>query len=214
MEINIQKKKKPVWPWILALIILGVIIWFVYTQYGEEVEEQIDTTIENTTSQNNEMEDISEPIEVETAYYDEVKDFIYFVENHHEQVGLQTNYTARATVYLAHAISTLVNKEHSEDEEINAKRLALLRTAELLIADTTSITNTIHIKEAFNHAVELLAFMQKKDYPQLKPEMNNLERVAKSLVSEDGVAPRLSDEKEFLLYSKLAIQAISEIDTF
>ncbi|MER2996681.1 hypothetical protein [Pontibacter populi] len=27
VEINIEKKKKPVWPWILLLIIVGLIIW-------------------------------------------------------------------------------------------------------------------------------------------------------------------------------------------
>ncbi|WP_162345674.1 hypothetical protein [Pontibacter fetidus] len=30
VEINIEKKKKPVWPWILLLIILGLLVWAIY----------------------------------------------------------------------------------------------------------------------------------------------------------------------------------------
>ena len=30
VEINIEKKKKPVWPWILLLVILGLLIWAIY----------------------------------------------------------------------------------------------------------------------------------------------------------------------------------------
>lgn len=30
VEINIEKKKKPVWPWILLLIIVALLIWAIY----------------------------------------------------------------------------------------------------------------------------------------------------------------------------------------
>lgn len=37
-EINIEKKKKPVWPWILLIILLALIGWAIYefaTQDGD-----------------------------------------------------------------------------------------------------------------------------------------------------------------------------------
>ena len=30
VEINIERKKKPVWPWILLLLIVGLLIWAIY----------------------------------------------------------------------------------------------------------------------------------------------------------------------------------------
>ena len=30
VEINIEKKKKPVWPWILLLVIVALLIWAIY----------------------------------------------------------------------------------------------------------------------------------------------------------------------------------------
>jgi type VI protein secretion system component VasF len=48
-QINIERKKTPVWPWILALILLALIAWaiyeFVYDRDQTEVyEEEIPAT--------------------------------------------------------------------------------------------------------------------------------------------------------------------------
>ena len=38
-EISIEKKKKPVWPWILLLVVVGLIIWAVIDMTNDnEVE--------------------------------------------------------------------------------------------------------------------------------------------------------------------------------
>ncbi|MEJ8800739.1 hypothetical protein [Pontibacter sp. H249] len=29
-EINIERKKKPIWPWILLLVIVALLIWAIY----------------------------------------------------------------------------------------------------------------------------------------------------------------------------------------
>lgn len=49
-QINIERKKTPVWPWILALILLALIAWAVYefvykpNQQEERYEETTPTT--------------------------------------------------------------------------------------------------------------------------------------------------------------------------
>ncbi|WP_018477686.1 hypothetical protein [Pontibacter roseus] len=48
VEINIEKKKKPVWPWILLLIILALIGWAVYEMLSSPAADSVDTTT-NTT---------------------------------------------------------------------------------------------------------------------------------------------------------------------
>jgi hypothetical protein len=30
VEINIEKKKKPMWPWILLLVIVALLVWAIY----------------------------------------------------------------------------------------------------------------------------------------------------------------------------------------
>lgn len=40
-EINIERKKKPVWPWLLLLLIVALLIWAIFelTNNNEEVDE-------------------------------------------------------------------------------------------------------------------------------------------------------------------------------
>jgi len=40
-EINIERKKKPVWPWILLLVIVALLVWAIY----ELTNDRGDTTL-------------------------------------------------------------------------------------------------------------------------------------------------------------------------
>ena len=37
-EIRIERKRKPIWPWLLALLLLALIIWALY-QFTNQPEE-------------------------------------------------------------------------------------------------------------------------------------------------------------------------------
>jgi hypothetical protein len=214
MEINIKRKKKPVWPWLIALLILGVIIWILYTQFGEEIDQQIDNVQDTSQNMKQEPEIKAEDGYEEIAYYEEVKDFVNYIENNETQEEVQPNYTANATVYLAQALSRLVDREHRGDQDIEEKRDALLSSVEYILNDSISSHQSFFISEAFNNAAALMTAMQKKDYPDLKPQIQNIERVAKSIEIDDLSFDYKSSVKEFFIASKVALQAISEIDTF
>ncbi|MEJ8755585.1 hypothetical protein WG947_01140 [Pontibacter sp. H259] len=40
-EINIERRKKPVWPWILLLLIVALLIWAIYEMTNDR--DDIDT---------------------------------------------------------------------------------------------------------------------------------------------------------------------------
>ncbi|MBJ6118229.1 hypothetical protein JAO76_08505 [Pontibacter sp. BT310] len=42
VEINVERKKKPVWPWILLLLIVGLIIWAIVEMTNDNNETVID----------------------------------------------------------------------------------------------------------------------------------------------------------------------------
>lgn len=53
-EINIEKKKKPVWPWILLLVLLALIGWVIYDYMSDgeiATSEPAPTTIELVAQQ-------------------------------------------------------------------------------------------------------------------------------------------------------------------
>ncbi|MDR7371440.1 hypothetical protein [Flavobacterium aquidurense] len=47
-EIKIEKKK-PIWPWIAAVLIIGAIIYYIFAM-DHEVQNDSSTEIENSTS--------------------------------------------------------------------------------------------------------------------------------------------------------------------
>ncbi|CAN5244888.1 hypothetical protein BH23BAC1_BH23BAC1_13230 [soil metagenome] len=214
MEINIKRKKKPVWPWLVALLILGVIIWILYTQFGDEIDEQIENVQDTSLNIKQEPELRSEAEYDEIAYYDEVKDFVNYIENNEPQEEIHPNFTANATVYLAQALSRLVDKEHLGDQNIEVKREAFLASVEAILQDSTGTMQSLLISEAFNNASALMTAMQKKDYPNLKSYVSDVERVAKTIEVDNLSLEYRSNIKEFFVASKIALQAISEIDTY
>lgn len=46
-EIKIEKKK-PVWPWIVALLLIGALVYYVFLK-DDEVQTERTTEIENTS---------------------------------------------------------------------------------------------------------------------------------------------------------------------
>lgn len=215
MEINIKKKKNPVWPWIVAILVILAILFFLYTQYGDEVEEQINNNQNNETSYVQPADDVQLDVvkaQDDIAYYDEVKDFISFVEFNQEETP--QNYTEKATIYLAQALNKMVDLEHVGDAAIEAKREALMLTLEAIKNDSSSAQHPQMISLAFTQSAELMTAMQRKDYPALQPQIKNVENIAKSIQPGQLLAERLLHEKEFFLLTKVALKAISEIDTF
>lgn len=43
-EINIERKKRPVWPWILLLIILALLAWAIYEMTNDRDEYETEET--------------------------------------------------------------------------------------------------------------------------------------------------------------------------
>jgi hypothetical protein len=46
-EIKIEKKK-PIWPWIVAVLLIGALVYFIFLKDNETINES-STEIENTT---------------------------------------------------------------------------------------------------------------------------------------------------------------------
>jgi len=47
-EIKIEKKK-PIWPWIVALLIIGALIYYIFVK-DQETQSESNIEIENSTS--------------------------------------------------------------------------------------------------------------------------------------------------------------------
>lgn len=41
-EINIERKKRPIWPWLLLILLVGLLIWGLYEFTNEPDEVEVD----------------------------------------------------------------------------------------------------------------------------------------------------------------------------
>lgn len=87
-EIKIEKKTTPVWPWILlALAVIALLIYlFAFNGDGDENDEMNEITTE-------------EPADIgQVAPDNSTVEFVSFIEEDTEQMGLDHEYTNEALV--------------------------------------------------------------------------------------------------------------------
>ncbi|MDX5348288.1 MAG: hypothetical protein LPJ89_02020 [Hymenobacteraceae bacterium] len=59
-EINIQRKKRPVWPWIVGLLVIIALIWLLSEAFDNDREE-IDNTDKTEMQENHDRNPATTP---------------------------------------------------------------------------------------------------------------------------------------------------------
>ncbi|HEX7243756.1 MAG TPA: hypothetical protein VF263_25940 [Longimicrobiaceae bacterium] len=51
-DINVERKQRSIWPWLLGLIVLALLVWLLASMFNrdDDVEERETTTVESTTT--------------------------------------------------------------------------------------------------------------------------------------------------------------------
>ena len=119
-EIKIEKKK-PIWPWILALLVLALIIYFLFfkntTVIKNETNTNRDTIVDRTEMQDDQYIDDN---------LTDVAAFVAFVKNDDGKMTLDHEYSHNALTKLIDAteeISSKVNFDSKMDLD-NARKFA------------------------------------------------------------------------------------------
>ena len=199
-EINVERKrnKKPVWPWIVAVILIVGIIWLLAGTGGDEDYETVDNT-ETIQNQNQPMED------QQTG--NPVAEFISFVEQGKGEVGLSHNYTQNGLQHLADALAYL----HSQNQTVNGNQYLteISNTASEIVNDTDSRQHADKIRSAFVATANFMQSLPESAYPDMKEEANDLMNSAEEIKSGELATDQADEIKGF--FSDVA-DALSEID--
>lgn len=158
-EIKIEKKP-PVWPWILlGLLLVGFLVyWFALREDG--------------TDDNMAMEEV----EVENTTTGPVAEYLTFVDNDTEPMGLDHEYAHDGLMKLTAATQAVADQA---DYDVKADLDQVKEYANKIEVDPTATTHANSIQKAAEILAGSLHKMQEAKYPQLGNE-------AQSVVSAAG----------------------------
>lgn len=211
-EIHIQKKKKPVWPWILAaVVVLAIILWIVVDTDNNDQQRQ--TAVVDQTEQIQQQDAFTD--QQDNQRTDAVDDFISFVQesNAREEMDLDHDYTAEGISLLSAALNDMVNQLGVEDVDMQQKRDNLNRKADQIQQDPASTQHADTIRSAFISSADIMSNLQQQHFPNLDGEVNNVRETAQAVDPNTLTLEQKQNVKAFFSSSAQALHEMTNRNT-
>ncbi len=205
-EIHIEKKKKPIWPWILGALLLAVVIWIVVDSTNSKDDSQRQVVTTQTTRQQEDF--YTDQQEIQNT--DAVDDFINFVQegNAREDMDIDHEYTAEGIRLLSVALNDVVNQLGVDDVNMQQKKENLNRKADQIQKNPTSTQHADTLKSAFISSAEIMSNIQKEHFPNLNSQVNNISETAQAI---DPNTQTLNQKHNVKAFFSSAAQALHEM---
>lgn len=158
-EIKIEKKK-PVWPWVLAGIILVALLIFYFAN------DDNDEAVRNT-EQETELSDVNTMDRNNSA----VVAYVQFVDEEQGRMGEDHEYTQEAFHKLTEAVRTLAQEK---GHDIRADLDQAEQAADEITNDPAATNHAQHIKSAADALTRAMTNMQQAYYPDLEDDAQEL----------------------------------------
>lgn len=200
-EIEIQRKKPPIWPWILGALVLVALLWFLVDQTGQREPDQ--DTVANITG----IEPAAEPT---GPMLNEVQQFVTFVRENQptEEMGLNHEYTSTGIRNLADALNAIAKQTDNHNDQIEQKHEELLQMADQIQKDPESTQHANVIRDAFTTSADLMEQLQRNLYPHLNDQVAEVRQAAQSVDPGNLTLDQKIDVKQFFERASDAVQAM------
>ncbi|WP_029033856.1 hypothetical protein [Salinimicrobium terrae] len=191
-EIKIEKKK-PIWPWIiLVLVILAILYFLVFADDDEEVLDEIETE---------QVEEVWEEDEVETTNWDDeewdtgegVEGYLTYISDN-EKMGIDHEYTNNAILELINAVQA---KADEMNYDISADMQSVRQDAQQIETDPMSLNHANTIKDAGTKLANILERMQQEEFPNLASDVEEVKTAAQNIDASTPTLDQKDQIKEF-----------------
>ena len=203
-DINIEKKKstKPVWPWILAALLLIGAIWAIAEMTGEPEGAEVAVAEEQFA----EEPIVREPQSNLMAENAEVESFVSYIEDKDikERMGEEHQLTAEALMKLSAALEGLSQNEQAYLEQINEIREA----AQEIQTNPQSDQHANLVTNAFSSAASVLSQIQQELYPDARSTVEELQEVAQEM---EAGTPLTEQKNKVQTFFETAADALEEM---
>lgn len=202
-DIDIEKKKRPVWPWIVAILLAAAVIWWVADdddEYGDEV-----STVQTEQQYDDTERERDRTAGEQTAGAGAAMAYVNFIEENGQQVTKSHQYTHKAMTHLSKAVEAIAQENNVAIE--NKQELNNLKEkADQLKEERSSTKHANIMAEAFTSAAKVINNIQDKQYPDLKQPASEVMNAAKDVKPDVLATNQKSEIKNFFDKSASAIE--------
>lgn len=225
-DIDIQKKSKPVWPWILGVLLLIAVAWVTIDALNDGGPETGETAIldrpvvtEQPVVVVPEPEEglIEEPTSEVIAQAEEAelqgpaKDFVTFVDTSKASadMGLHHEYTSTGIQQLSSALSYIVETKFADDVELGKRKDLMEKKANQIQKDPMSLKHANMIQDAFVAASNVMDRLQQTGYPDLEEKVKDAKKAAKEINVSKPTLEQKDNVKNFFEESSEVVEAMA-----
>lgn len=197
-EIKI-KKKAPIWPWILGVLILAAIIYFlVFANDGTDDIDDVDDTV-TTTEQIVEKDTVDQTRNDQTRsdsiHLRDVKDinaYTTFISDPNMKVDHEFS-SAALTKLIAATKETADELDINIDADLNAAK----KLSDEITKDPQSLSHANKIKDAAENITNALKTIQTEKFPQLNSQFEALNDAVSNIKVDTPTLDQKNDVKTF-----------------
>lgn len=211
-EIRVEKKNRPVWPWILGVLLLAAIVWIIADDNDTEPREQIGTVYEESMNETDNLRNRNDTLRNNAPGNDArgaAMAYVNFVNQNDEQITTDHEYSQQALNYLSRALNSVANQNNISIED-KQKLDELRQKANRLVENENSTQHANMLADAFNSAAEIIENLQEKDFPDLDKEAEDVKNAADRIRPNVVVTNQKEAVKNFFDKSADAIKSMAE----
>ena len=223
-QIRIEETKTSggsIWPWIIGLLLLGLIIWGVaeaFDEADEEVytEEEVIQNDDNVApvatgvDENSNYNDYDSPTGDEYPYTDARQTYLTSTEDMEGEMGLGHEYSHRVLTELARATTSLASEKGLSDGAIKDKADRVKQLADELTRDAESTDHADKMKMAAMLITEMLEDIDTQSYGgQSSADLTKLREEAQAIDPATLTLEQKADMRSFFQQARTVIERMS-----
>lgn len=204
-EIKVEKKK-PVWPWILlGLIILGIILYFVFADDDNEIDDMEDNTeqIQDSIMTPTDTE-ATDTYEVNDVDNESVSNYIAHVGDE-TRMGIDHEYTNTALIHLINAVDA---KARELNIDVNADLQEIRNDANQITEDPMSDSHANTIKDVGTKLANVMERLQSERFPNLSADVEQVKTAANNI---DGAVLTLEQKDQVNMFFQEAADVLRQM---
>lgn len=203
-EINVERKtnKKPVWPWLLGLLILIGVIWAIAASTNDP--ERVEMAEEE------QFPVLSERV-ADRPEEGEIDAFVSYVQNENvqQELGLNPVITSEALLRLSGSLEVLAGPEHAYVQQINQIRTS---AEQLQIEPAPDITRQAELAySGFTSAATVLELLQEEHFPDAESNESQVEEVQEIVGQIDPTKILAEQQDKVLAYFQKTAEAVDKM---
>lgn len=203
-EIQIERKERSAWPWVLlGIIVIALLAWWLIGRAGTDDAAVVETPTERSTS------GVAGAIDLPEGAPGEVNDFLRFAHEAGERpaMGLDHRYTADGLTRLAAALGALGADRMTT---LQPKLDSLRRNAEALQRSAQSTEHSRQARDAFMSAFGIMDQLRQQEFPTVADAVSQVREAAQAIETQPMLLDQEAAVRRFFDRAAAAVRSMVE----